>query len=268
MPLMLAMLMIGSLVIIPSLDYISTSINSSKRIEGKVKGLYAADAGVEDGLWRLAHDPPASFPYSYQINNINGLTVSVTMNRAESIGGEEVGGGGTHEDWLLIGRTVSYNAGEGLYYYTLALTNRCEANIKLTQILIDLPRDLTYAGPTGGDITTAGPTTINGDPAYGITLIWDFPPPLPTIQPGSNPGMGQFNTDYHTFRLSGPAGIEGAGGHVAVTANRTDVGTVFDYLPYDITAQARDAANNIIATVRAGVWIDTDLYVSCWQINP
>ncbi|MFQ6122709.1 MAG: hypothetical protein ACE5LA_06605, partial [Dehalococcoidales bacterium] len=49
----LALLVLGGLAITPSLNYIATSLNAGRIIDEGVKGVYAADAGVENALWSL-----------------------------------------------------------------------------------------------------------------------------------------------------------------------------------------------------------------------
>jgi len=268
LPVVLVMLALGSLLIVPSLNYVSTSLKTGEMVEKNVEGLYAADTGVEDALWRIRNNKPASFPYSYQLTNVNGMSVSVVIDYISSLAGEETGDIGVHADWLQISKSVGYDDGPGIYFYTLSLTNRCTSNIKIEKIVIDFPPDLEYvAGSTGGDLTTNDPA-VTGDPTTGIALTWEFPPPLPNIIPGPDPENGEFNTEVHTFQLSGLSGVPGVGGHVVVVSSRQDIGGISDLYPYSITAQARDATDTVVATIRAGVWEGGQLYISCWQVNP
>ncbi|MBA7687904.1 hypothetical protein ES703_96378 [subsurface metagenome] len=211
---------------------------------------------------------PASFPHPYQLTGINGMAVNVVIDEVTTIAGEEVGSSGEHSDSLEVTSSVDYS--EGIYYYTMYLTNKCTSNIKIKKILIDFPPDLDYEyGTTGGDITTDDPA-VAGNPATGITVIWEMPTPLPTIEPGPDPANGQYNTEEHTFELSGPPDVTGVEGHAVVEASRQDVGTVWDVdsCPYSITAQAKDANDRVIATIRAGVWQGSQPEISCWQVNP
>ena len=261
LPIVLAMLALGSLLIVPCLNYVSTSLKTGEMVEENVEGLYAAEAGVEDALWRIKNDKPASFPYSYQLTGINGMSVDVVIDEPTSIFGEETLPQGDHADWLIITKSVSYDA--GIYFYTLSVTNDGEGNIKIEKILLDFPPDLEYVdGSTSGNITTVNPS-VNGDQTTGITLIWDIPEPRLTIDEGV--------TADHTFQLSGPPDVTGVEGHGFVQATREDMGTVWDAdsaIPYQITAQAKDATDTVVATIRAGVWEGSQLSIGCWQINP
>ena len=267
LPIVLAMLALGSLVIVPCLNYVSTGLKTGEMFEKSMKELYTAEAGVEDALWRIKNDTPTSFPYSYQLTNINGMSVDVVIDQLTSISGEEINPPAGHVDWLEITKSVSYDA--GIYSYTIYLTNQCTANIKLEKILADFPPDLEYeAGSTSGNITTEDPSAT-GSPTTGITLIWYLSPPRPTVEPGPDPGEGQYNTEAHTFQLSGPPDVAGVEGHSFVQANRGDVSTVCDVdsHPYTITAQAKNAADIVVATITAGVWEGDQLDISYWKLN-
>ena len=262
LPIVLVMLALGSLLIVPSLNYVSTSLKTGEMVEKNVKGLYAAEAGIEDALWKLLYDNdvPTPLPYPYQVTNVNGMTVYVVIDLVGSLFDEETGPVGDHSDWLLMTKTVNYDA--GIYYYTLSITNSGVGNMKVEMILIDFPSSLEYVtNSTGGDITTDTPE-ISGSPTTGISLVWDIPVPHPTIE--------EEGTGYHTFQLSGPPDVPGVEGHGFVRTARDDVGTVWDgdSYPYKITAEAKDAGNTVVATIRAGAWMSSQLCVSCWDVNP
>ncbi len=261
LPIVLITLALGSLLVVPSLNYVATSLKTGEMVEKKVVGLYAADTGVEDALWRLKYDEPASFPYSYQLTDINGMSVDVVIDEVTTLYGEELVVEGDHSDWLIIVKTITYDA--GIYDYTLSLTNNGAGNIKIEKIVLDFPPDIEYVdGSTGGDLTDDNDLTVNGNSNTGITLIWDISVPHPTI--------AETATADHTFQLSGPPDVEGIEGHGFIQATREDVGTVWDgdLYPYSITAQAKDATNTVVATLKVGVWQGSELSITSWRVNP
>ena len=259
LPIVTIVMVLGSLFIVPSLGYISTSFRSGELIEEKMRGLYAAEAGAEDALWRLKYDVPATFPHSYQLTGINGMTVDVVIDVASTIAGTDVGSSGTHDEYLLIEKSVTYDS--GTYYYTLTATNNGTGNVKVEMMLIDLSPGLEYVPlSTGGDLCVGDPT-VAGNPDTGITLIWEFLPPNPTIP--------EATTRVHTFELTGPPDIPGVEGHVCVRATRQDVGTVWDVdsRPFSVTAEARDASYAVVVTIRVGLWEGDEMIISCWQLS-
>ena len=74
LPIVLCVLALGGLTIAVSLNYASTSLNSSRILQEKMKGLYAAGAGVEDALWSLGYSisPPTQLP-----EDINQMEVEI-----------------------------------------------------------------------------------------------------------------------------------------------------------------------------------------------
>lgn len=82
--LVVLLLLVGALIITPLLGFMSTGIRAGQTFETKMDEFYAADAGVENGLWKLSNDPPASYPYPLPMPNINGKSVTVTI---DDIGG-------------------------------------------------------------------------------------------------------------------------------------------------------------------------------------
>ena len=260
LPIVTMLMVLGSLLVIPSLNYVATSLKAGENMENNIEGLYAADAGVEDALWRISNNSTGSIPYSYQLTGINGMTVDVVIDDLTTIAGEEMGTGGGHDDYLVIVKSITYDS--GIYEYTMSMTNNGTGNMKIEKILIDFPPELDYVdGSTSGDITSEDPN-ITGNPTIGITLTWTEAPPYPTIPEDA--------TRYHTFELSGPPDIAGVEGHGVVRATRQDVGTVWDSdsYPYSILAEAKDSTNDTVASIRAGVWAGVGvLEISCWQLS-
>lgn len=260
LPAVLAMTALGSFLIVPTLNYVSTSLKTGDMVEEELEGLYAAEAGMEDAIWRMANDPPPSYPYPYQLTDLNGLTVSVTIEEITTVSGKDVGATGNHDEYLIVEKAVTY--ADNTYYYTLTMTNNGTGNVKIEMILIDFPPGIDYIeGSTGGDLYVSDPVVI-GDSSTGITVYWEYLPPYPTIPEAS--------FKVHTFELSGEEGIEDVEGHCCVRATRQDVGTVWDVesKPYSILSEAKDADEAVVASVKVGLWEGFTLDITCWQVNP
>ena len=97
LPLALALLGLGALMIGPFLGYISTSLISSRTYEFVTTERYSSDAGVEQAVWRLTNDglaeqlPDVGDSTSYQLDPINGSVPNITVT-TQSIGGDGEGG--------------------------------------------------------------------------------------------------------------------------------------------------------------------------------
>ena len=135
----LALLVLGSLITVPSINYVSTSLKIGEKVEKNMVGLYAADAGVEDALWKIGDNVPSSFPFSYQLTGINGMTVDIVIDEVTTIAGEAMGESGIHEDYLGIIKLVTYDA--GIYDYSMSISNNGTGNVKIEKILIKLQKN-------------------------------------------------------------------------------------------------------------------------------
>lgn len=266
LPSVLAMFAVGSLLIVPSINYIATNLNAGTMAEEEFKGILAADAGVEDALWKIKNDTP-DFLDPYTITDINGLSVDIDIDEVTTIAGGEVETTGPHSERLIVTENVTYDDATGNYTYKLSLYNNHDKNIKIVKILIDFPPGVDYVdGSTSSNVTEpedADPNTISGTPATGLTLVWE------NSQAGGLPTISGWATEHHYFKLSGPPGIEGIEGHGFVEALSDDIGTVWvsEEIPYSITAQAKDDSGEVVATIRAGVWGSSYLLeISCWQV--
>ena len=83
LPLALAMLALGSLVIHPLMNLTMDSLKTGKTEENRLYEHYAANAGISDGLWQLVAESPqlpaVGDNWSYSIPDTNNRTVSVTI---------------------------------------------------------------------------------------------------------------------------------------------------------------------------------------------
>jgi hypothetical protein len=84
LPITLILLVLGGLLIVPMLSLMTTNLNANIWTEEKTKGIYAADAGIQDALWKLGNDvDPFENGDSYNLEEngnpvtINGMTVTV-----------------------------------------------------------------------------------------------------------------------------------------------------------------------------------------------
>lgn len=94
MVLCLILLLVGSLLLTPLLNFMGTGLLAGQRAEARMEEYYAADAGVEDALWNV-QSASASLPavvgeqWTYTTADmLNGKTVNVTItNISATVGG-------------------------------------------------------------------------------------------------------------------------------------------------------------------------------------
>lgn len=153
--IVLAMLALGSLIIIPTLNLSSTSLGYHQEIETNTLETYAADAGVEYAMCKLGNDPegykvdpPVPVPVP-GVPDVNGKTVNVTATHKPDIG----------EDVFLI--------------ISIATTD-IDSSTKIESYVSILGADFSFlldnAITSPGDITIQPGMTVLGDVQYNGTL--------------------------------------------------------------------------------------------------
>jgi len=86
LPIALAMLAVGSLVVVPLLNLTETALRAGIRDESRMCEHYAANAGVMDGIWEIITDNPnipphgENWSHNYSIPDTNNRIVDVTIS--------------------------------------------------------------------------------------------------------------------------------------------------------------------------------------------
>ena len=264
LPLVLAFLAIGSLTIVPSLNNVTSNLNSSRSLNSAMKGMYAADAAIENTLWSLARSiaPPA------QLTGVNNMSVSIqTQNKGTyTLYFGELIEPGVHNEYLDIQGQIVWDDTVGLYKYTITVTwlpNEGEPVIHLESIGGRLPLSYSYvegsAADFGNNLSEDEPEIVLD--SLGVEMVnWDFGTPMPSVSE-HDPSATQ------TFYITGTD--EQQGEYTWVVANRTDVGVVGEFTGglYRITAIARQADNRAVARIAADALIDLlgEVYIIAWQ---
>jgi len=82
--LVLILLLLGALIITPLLAFMSTGLLAGKANEESMLRLYAADAGVEDAIWKIMNDRVPPEPYYLMVNN-RDVEVTIPAGNDEEI---------------------------------------------------------------------------------------------------------------------------------------------------------------------------------------
>ena len=265
LPVVLILLVLGGMLIAPSLSYAATSLNSGRNTMRNVCGLYAADAGVQDALWCLAENTTVHTSLS---ETINGMTVTIqTEVKGDYVlyAGEWVTGTG-HYDWLTLTGEMVWDGGAGAYKYTITVTREPETsgNIKLAEVGARLPVGYIYQAGSAAlfeENLSKNPPDDELDGAGAHLVSWELDP-NPTLTP-ENP------TRTQVFYATGAGSLDG---HYAwVVANRADIGAVSELSGafYIITATASEGSE-IVAVIVADVMMSAEGVPSIisWRINP
>ena len=259
LPIVLGVLALGGLTIAVSLNYASTGLNSSRILQEKMKGLYAAGAGVEHALWSLAYSilPPTQLP-----ENINRMEVNI---QTEDKGPYTLS---QHSDYLGVNGEIVWDEMAESYKYTITVTWKPGSGtpeIKLDEVIARLPIGYSYQSGSAANfienLTTDEPDEIV-DTQGAYLLNWQFGSPRPSV------------TEYEpvqtqTFYITGE-GIQVNNYASWIVASRSDIGTVGEITgtAYKITAIAtrpEDGKTTARIVVEAMIGGGAT-YINSWQI--
>lgn len=240
LPLALALLVVGSLMLAPAVSYAATSLKGSHIVQTGVNGIYAADAGVEKAFWYLNRGitPPEQLP-----ETLNGMQVKVQAPGEGNYTlylGQLVPPGG-HSDYLKVKGQILPTGTPDVFEFTITVTWQSGSGtsiIHLTEIGARLPPGYTYVDGSVGDFPgnlSSEPPDETWDRLGAQMLDWVFNSPYPSVSQ-SNPEKTQ------SFYITGEG--ERQGEYTWIVANREDVGAVGEISGtwYHITSTAIDPA--------------------------
>ena len=272
LPIVLILLVVGGLLVTPCLNYASTSLFASQMVKKNVRGIYAADAGIEDALWKLKNDPPAPdfYPLPEPVNQMQVAIETDDMGEYVLYYGELVEAR-QHYDYLAVDGEAVWDEDEEAYKYTITITWQPESgypSIKLDEVGARLPVGYSYqsgsADSFGGNLSTDEPDdTLDG---AGVHMLnWELPTPRPEVSQWDQ-------TATQTFYVTGTG--EPEGDYAWVVAAEGDIRVVSEAsgILYRITATAtRPGDGEITATVMADAIFHEgteEISIIVWQINP
>jgi len=198
--LVLILLVVGGLVIAPLLDFMGTGLKVGKDVyEDKMYETYAADAGVEDGLWQIRHDGLAGFAgydeydyssqWPYSLNeSVNGYSVNVTIKNVwipkDIPAPDTVPDAVTAQQIIELGKLIitggPYAAAESTYEIKISYQWECGNDLLLdvNTIGIWLPPGFEYV------LGSSDLEKASGEPYYcvpatvpykgGYAVVWNF----------------------------------------------------------------------------------------------
>jgi len=268
LPIVLALLVLGGLMVTPTLNYAATSLNSGRIIEEGVNGLYAADAGVEHTLWCLknAISPPQQLP-----ENINQMGVALQTEEKGNYTlyfGELIVAG-VHSDYLSVDGDMVWDEEAQAYKYTITVTWQPDSGtpvIHLEEIGARLPPDIGYqpcdlAVSFPDNLSTNEPDEVVDE--VGVLMVnWVLELPHPSVSEDNQ-------VQTQSFYLTEEGSQEGD--YAWIVANRDDIGAVGEIngTLYRITATATRYGNGrttagIVADVMIGAGT---VDIISWQIS-
>ncbi|MDD5095688.1 MAG: hypothetical protein PHV74_15140 [Dehalococcoidia bacterium] len=247
MVMALIALTLGGLLITPVVKHVYTGVKAAtvyKRLTGE---LYAADAGAEYGMWRIKGGLDSGLS-AYL--TVGGMPVDVVVSQLTELPyGPVITGDGT-QSWRLQVSSALVNNGDGTFTDTITVANVGPSTIHLVQIGSGLPQGFTYVtGSTSGDITTADPSSINGN-----QICW-------TLDSHTEYTLDSGESAHHIFRIQGTGTPQGY--YSWVIGNPTSIGTVSSCFGYHIVSQA-NGGTTITANV---VKNEEAVFPVSWEVH-
>ena len=267
LPIVLALLVLGGLLVVPALSYAATTLNSGRIIEKGVNGLYAAEAGVEHVLWCLknAISPPQQLP-----ENINQMEVALQTEEkgTYTLYFGELILAGVHSNYLDVDGEMVWDEEAQAYKYTITVTWQPDSGapvIHLEEVGARFPTDFAYqpwsAASFADNLSTNEPDEII-DEVGALMVNWVLELPHPSVSE-DNPVQTQ------TFYITGEGSQEGY--YAWIVANREDIGAVGEIsgILYRITATAtRCEDGEATAQIVADVAItEVATHIVSWQVS-
>ena len=258
LPIVLCLLAIGGATIAVSLSYATTSLNSSRILQDKIKGVYAAGAGVEHALWSLGS---GTSPLTQLPGNLNQMEVTIQY---EDKGTYNLS---RHNDFLAIESEIVWDEVRLAYKYTITVIYQPGSgapDIHLDEVRARLPDGYSYQIGSSADfpenLSTNDPDETIDEGAYLLT--WVFSAPNPSVSEG-DPIATQ------TFYMTGAGELNGYASWIK--ANRSDIGTIAEYnnTLYKITdvATRSGEGRTMAKIVTDTIIVDGTTYIVSWQIK-
>ena len=226
--LILCFVLLGSLTILPTLAHMSTALKTGVVYENKTNELFTADAGIENGIWRIKYDSMGpnydvydyNTVWSYQTDPVNNRQAAVTIqnvwiptNATLSSLGITPAQAKTMVDSEKLVVTGTSGAVPGLpYHIKIDFTPATGDNLTVKSIGIWLPLGFTYTTQSstleaGGPFTDYYPDSVAVSTVPGgQAVVWSYNPtyPLFTSFPNFVSENGTMTTDI-TFTYTPPA---------------------------------------------------------------
>ena len=220
--LVLIFLLVGSILLVPTLDRIGTALKTNVKYEKKSDALYAADAGIDDGIWQVkygglqpkfggADDYEYDFSSnaSYQLDNpVNGLATDVTIQNIWipsniTLGDLDLSAGDAKkiidDGKLVVSGTAGAVVGQP-YRIKIDFVPASGDNLTIKSVGVWLPEGFTFVAGNStleqtGHSYTKIPTVT--DHCGGQAIVWSYNSPYPLFTSFPN-----FVSDNGTYTSS------------------------------------------------------------------
>jgi len=233
-----------------------TGLSAVRTYRGNMEQLYAADAGIQKGIWRIksiidtVEAREADYSEELLPFIVNGNSVVVNIGYAWVLDGIVNPIYGPHNAWLAM-ETHGFGESTGIYTLQLVYVPASGANKKVDKIGVWLPNGFEYVAGSCSDPEFAATNITDDEPEIllshgGTNLTWDISPNQ-TIE-----------TAAQRFRFT-PVGKVPRGDIAWVQALSSDIGLSWDNLiwNYTLVSTATSQTTGKSTVIEAHVTFDT-----------
>ncbi|MFC2051955.1 hypothetical protein ACFLT4_04425 [Chloroflexota bacterium] len=265
LPIVLGLLAIGGLTITVSLNYATTNLNGSRIVDERVRGIYAAGAGVERALWSLGRGegPPTQLS-----ENVSGMAVGMeTLDLGTfTLYQGELADPGAQSNKLDVSSNITW-VEDDRYRFEITVTLLVDQTIHLDTTGARIPPGYDYDNSvtrSDGEATSDPEITQDDQGAYLLNWLWND-------WGLTRPRLDKDNTEFTlTFYINGTGSL--AGQYAWVVADPGAIGLVGEITGtrYRITATAtRPEDGRTTAEIASDVMIQDDgtMNITSWQIS-
>ena len=274
----LVLMLLGGLIIAPLLGFVRTGLTAGQVHEERMAELYAADAGIEDALWKIVSDQVPAGPYLLTVNGkeVTVMIATTTTGQflADLFGGTEPKA--PHADWMLVYACPSpgtfiikveyqgtaqtkYITGVGAWFHGTYAYDGSATPINWDGVIITEDITSVYP-PTSFEVTSY---------AGGTAFIWEWQPPTP--RPKFNPG----DVMYQTFKFTPAEEPSHAIGWAMAGSNDIWISAEGEFTANVITAIAADSSTGkqtvvVANATRQGQGTEEDPYtvnLNTWEVS-
>ena len=243
--LVLILLVVGGLVLTPLLGLMSTGLLAGQVYERKMQEYYAADAGIEDALWKITHNEIPSGAYNLTVNDkdvrVSIMSTDSTQFLLDLLDLNEKNW--VHSKWMITYRSPD----PGIFSINITWNGTAEKK-RIDSVGAWLGGTYSYLNGQAipnDDIRALYPIfTFEQEPYKGgTTFIWEW---SGSDRPALSPGNSTTLTFQFTPEDTSPTSIGW------VMGGSDDVGLVYDsdFALYMITAIA--ISDTAVATADIG----------------
>lgn len=267
LPAVLALLVVGGLIIVPSLNYAATVIKTSQVIQKGVKGIYAADSGIEYAIWEMKKGiaPSTQLP-----ELMNGLEVSLAIDDHDTqtytlYMGTFVQTSGHFSYLRVSGNLVWVGSPVNAWQYTITVERQASPTIFLEEVGARLPDGFTYVAHSAqgfsDNLSMGEPRIIQNGPVCMVN--WGDPTGLHIKIDNAHPVGTQ------TFYVTGPNGPGGEYAWVVAQPDSIDIVGEISGTLYRIISTATDpATHSITGQVTADIMVIAgEPEIISWQVT-